>query len=79
MKIISINIRGIGGNIKRNYLRNLINKEAEDMVCIQETKCSELSKESVFLLWGSNEVDWVENGASNNVGGIITVWRKGCF
>ena len=52
MKIISINIRGIGGNIKRNYLRNLISKEEVDMVCIQETKCSQLSKESVFLLWG---------------------------
>jgi len=79
MKIISMNIRGLGGNIKRNYLRNLISKEQAYMMCIQETKSFELSKESVFLLYGSNEVDWVENGASNSVGGIITVWRKNCF
>jgi len=79
MKIISINIRGIGDNIKRNYLRNLISKEEANMVCIQETKCTKLSKESIFLMWGSNEVDWVENGASNSAGGILTVWRKSCF
>jgi len=52
MKVVSMNIRGLGGNIKRNYLRNLISKEQTDMVCIQETKCSKLSKESVCLLWG---------------------------
>jgi len=48
MKIISMNIRGIGGSIKRRYLSTLVNV---DMVCIQETKCSEFNKESVFQLW----------------------------
>jgi len=79
MKIISMNIRGIRGSIKRNYLRSLISEEQANMMCIQETKCSVFNKESVFLLWGSNEIEWVENGASNNVGGLITIWRKNCF
>ena len=61
MKIISMNIRGIEGSIKRRYLSTLISNEQADMVCIQETKCSELNKESVFQLWGSNEIEWVEN------------------
>jgi len=70
MKIISINVRGLGGNVKRKYLRDLISKEQANMVCLQKTKCFVLSKESCYLLWGSNELDWVENGANNIAGGI---------
>ena len=79
MKIISLNVRGLGGSIKRNYVRDLIRKEHVEIVCLQETKCFEFSKESVFLLWGSNDIDWVVNGASNSFGGLITIWRKICF
>jgi len=79
MKIISMNIRGIKGSIKRRYVSTLISNEQVDMVCIQETKCSELNKESVFQLWGSNEIEWVENGANNSARGLITMWRKSCF
>jgi len=79
MKIISLDVRGLGGNKKRRYLKELIFKEQVGMVCIQETKCSEFGKENCFNMWGSNEIDWVENGAINNAGGIITVWRRSCF
>jgi len=57
MKIISLNVRGIGDTIKRNNLRKLISKEQADMMCLQETRCSDFSKEKVCLLWGTNEVD----------------------
>ena len=30
-------------------------------------------------MWGSNEIDWIEIGAVNNGGGIITMWKKDCF
>jgi len=30
-------------------------------------------------MWGSNEIDWIENGVINNAGGIITLWRRSCF
>ncbi|XP_068492357.1 uncharacterized protein [Phaseolus vulgaris] len=30
-------------------------------------------------MWGSNEIDWIEVGAVNNGGGIITMWKKNCF
>jgi len=46
------------------------------MVCLQETKCSGFEKENYFLLWGSNDIDWVENGAVNNLGMFITMWRR---
>ena len=74
-----MNIRGIGGSTKRTYLRDLIRKEEVGMVCLQETKCSEISKELCYYLWGSNEIEWLENGAVNNAGGIITMWRRSSF
>jgi len=73
MKIISLNIRGLGGTIKRNYLRDLIYKEQTNMVCLQEMKCAGVSREKVCLLWGSNEVDWVENKVINSAGGVLTM------
>jgi len=30
-------------------------------------------------MWGTNEVEWVENGNDNGVGGVITMWRKIAF
>jgi len=66
MKIVSLNIRGLGGSIKRKYIRDLISKEHVEMICLQETKCSDISKENGFLLWESNDIGWIEVGASNN-------------
>jgi len=45
MKILSLNIRGVGRAVKKNYVRDLISREQVDMVCLQETKCSDFSRE----------------------------------
>ena len=65
--------------MKRKYLSNLISKEGADMVCLQETKCSEISREKVCLIWGNNDVDWIENKAVNSVGGVLTIWNSTTF
>jgi len=49
MEIINMNIRGVGGNRKK-YLRELIQKERADVVCLQETKCKEMGKEEIFKM-----------------------------
>jgi len=79
MKILSLNIRGVGGAIKRNYVRDLISREQVDMVCLQEMKCSDFSREKVCLLWGTNKVEWVENKVVNSAGGVITMWSNKAF
>ena len=79
MKVVSLNIRRLGGGIKRKYIKDLISKEQADMICLQETKCDEISKELVFHLWGSNDIGWIEVGARNNKRGIITMWRNNQF
>ena len=79
MKLISMNIRGLGGMIKRKYISKLIKEQQVGFICLQETKCEHFSKEKCYQMWGSNEIDWIEVGAVNNGGGIITMWKKNCF
>jgi len=49
------------------------------MVCLQETKSSGISREKVCLLWGTIEVDWVENKVVNRAGGVLTMWNNKSF
>jgi len=57
MKIISLNIRGLGGGVKKRYLSDLIGKKQVGMVCLRESKCSKFGAEKCFQLWGSNEIE----------------------
>jgi len=67
MKLISMNIRGLGGRIKRKYINDLIKKQQVGFICLQETKCEHISKERCYQIWGSNEIDWIEIGVLNQV------------
>ena len=79
MKLISMNTKSLGGRIKRKYISDLIRKEQVRFMCLQETKCKQISKERCYQMWRLNEIDWIEIGAVNNGGGIITMWKKDCF
>ena len=35
--------------------------------------------EEIFKMWGTNEVEWVQNGNDNKFGGVLIMWRKKCF
>jgi len=56
MNLISLNIIGLGGDVKWNYLKSLIIKEKPGIVCIQETKLISLRSQNCFSLWGSNDI-----------------------
>jgi exonuclease III len=43
MIIASINIRGLGGAVKRKYLKELVRKENIDFLAIQETKLDSIT------------------------------------
>ena len=79
MKIISINIRGLGGGHKWKYLKGIIVSEGVDMICIQETKLHDLQPSSCYKLWGDNKIEWVNKLAMGNSGGILTMWHKDKF
>jgi len=69
MKLISMNIRSLGGRVKLKYISDLIRKEQVEFICLQETKCEQLSKERCYQIWGSNEIDGLRLGQSTMVEG----------
>lgn len=38
MKMLSYNIRGLGGRVKKSKIRNIVVKENIEFVCIQEQR-----------------------------------------
>ena len=56
MKLISINIRGLGRDIKWKYIRELIHKEKVGVLCVQETKLISMDVAKCFSLWESNNI-----------------------
>jgi exonuclease III len=76
MIIMSFNIRGLGGRVKRRRIRELVREHKVDFQAVQETKLESISEKLCHNLWGSIDCDWAfypSNGAS---GGILSIWSK---
>jgi len=68
MKLISINIRGLGRDIKWKYIRELIRKEKARVLCVQETKLVRLDDTMCYNIWESNDIIWVHRGVDREGG-----------
>lgn len=74
MKIISWNVRGLGGFEKIKEACKLVREKCPYILCIQETKLSVISEAVCKSIWNDANVDfsfYPSNGAS---GGLITLW-----
>ncbi|WJX63191.1 hypothetical protein P8452_48110 [Trifolium repens] len=74
MKIITWNIRGLGGLEKRKEVRKLVGDLNPSIVCLQETK---LQTCDVFLcssLWGNSPHAFSYRPSAEASGGLLTLW-----
>jgi exonuclease III len=74
MKILSYNIRSLGGVEKRKEILHLIREKKHVVVCIQESKMEKVDEFLINSLWGSNEVGFSFRPSVGASGGIITIW-----
>ena len=58
MKIVSYNIRGLGGVLKKKEIFNLVSSENPDVVCIQESKLSDVDGRLCGRLCGDPDIGW---------------------
>ncbi|KAL8516188.1 hypothetical protein ACS0TY_014749 [Phlomoides rotata] len=79
MKILSYNIRGVGGMTKKKEVRKLIKELKVDCCCIQETKLERMDDRMVRRLWGTGNSDWAFKPSEGNSGGLLTIWNKDKF
>lgn len=79
MKIISFNIRGLGGRVKKRELKQLGIYHKPDMVCIQETKLQTIDRHICAQLWPDDEFDWVGKSSVRRARGLLIMWSKVMF
>ncbi|GJV18591.1 reverse transcriptase domain, reverse transcriptase zinc-binding domain protein [Tanacetum coccineum] len=79
MKMISINVRGIGGNRKKGWIRSIIKDERPDVIGIQENKCGVVDDMWVEDIWGWQDYGFAQLPAIANSGGILLMWDMRIF
>jgi len=75
-KILSWNVRGLNNRRKSLRICNLLRDWKVDIICLQETKVKDPSRNFVRSLWRCNHVDWCCLDASGASGGILILWDK---
>lgn len=73
MKIGSLNIRGLGAEIKKKKIRSFIKEEKLDFMVIQETKIESIDRQFCEQLWGGNDCAWLSLPAIGNTGGLLSL------
>ncbi|GAU41302.1 hypothetical protein TSUD_325160 [Trifolium subterraneum] len=79
MKLISYNIRGMGGKDKKVDIRNLISHNSPEFVCIQETKLEKIDRTICSFLWGSDKFDFEFKESDGRSGGLLVLWDLKSF
>ncbi|XP_045791618.1 exodeoxyribonuclease-like [Trifolium pratense] len=74
MKIISWNIRGLGGFEKRKEVRKLVGDQKPFIRCLQETKLSHCDVFMCSTLWGSSQHAFSYRPSDGASGGLLTLW-----
>ena len=78
MKLLSLNIRGLGGKSKNHNLRSLLKSLGPDMILIQETMYS-FSPELLTISKILPKWEYCAISASGFSGGLITAWNPFLF
>ena len=71
MTCMGWNVRGIGKDIKRNFIRDTILEKQLDFVGLQETIKSDFTKNELHNLAGGKKILWEWNPHRGKSGGIL--------
>ena len=74
-KILCWNERGLNSKARQDSMRTLFNTGRIEVVCLQETKMSGISRGCILSMLGSDFTHWVELPAAGASGGILVAWR----
>lgn len=76
MKVISWNVRGLGGASKRMVVNELLRRQKVQIAVpvLQETKLKKVGDSIIKEVWGSRFINWVAVGAVGSSGGVFVLW-----
>ena len=72
MKVISLNICGMGRSCKRSWLRELIGKFKPAFIGIQETKKQVIDPLLISSFWENDDFDFAFNPLNGKSGAYLT-------
>lgn len=75
MMVGSMNIRGLGGQLKKKKIHFFIKKENLDFMVVQETKMETKDGQLCEQLWGGVECAWLCLPVIGNAGGLLSLWN----
>jgi len=81
MNYMALNIRGIGEQHKRKWVRDLRSQNKINMLCLQETQLGSSSSAcmDVKSCWGGSDCAFEIIEATGRSGGLLTVWDENIF
>ena len=79
MNFLSLNIQGLGKKAKKEWVKEIFNKNKVNFLTLQETKMENMDLFCVKRCWGNLTFDYVHSAAIGNSGGILCVWDPNCF
>ncbi|XP_057425670.1 uncharacterized protein LOC130719036 [Lotus japonicus] len=79
MKILSFNVRGLGGRGKMRVIREVVCHHHVEVLFVQETKLQRISTRTCAQLWGESGFDWKATPAVNRGGGLLCIWNPNLF
>ena len=79
MKILSLNVQGLGHKTKKEWIKELNFKHRINFLAIQETKLECISDMDVKFMWGNSNFQYVTSDSLGNSGGILCVWEQSVF
>ncbi|MCH83336.1 endonuclease/exonuclease/phosphatase family protein [Trifolium medium] len=74
MKILSWNIRGLGGMEKKKEVRNLVREKNLLFLCLQETKLGVCDDFLCASLWGNSPLGYFFRPSVGASGGLLILW-----
>lgn len=74
MKILSWNVRGLGGPERRLLIKEMVKKNKAQVAMLQESKISSMTEEIIKEVWGRRHVKWICIDADGVAGGILILW-----
>jgi len=74
MKLVSWNVRGLGGIEKRREVRRMVEEKSPFILCLQETKLSVCDDILCNSLWGMSSHAFSYQSSVGASGGLLIVW-----
>jgi exonuclease III len=74
MKLVSWNVRGLGGVEKRKEIRRLVGEKNPFILCVQETKLSVCDDSLCNSLWGDSSCSFSYRPSVGASGGLLIMW-----